>query len=479
MKESGWVGTPLEFSPKAPAIPSEAARSAGAVAAPGIAATVTERYVKACQADPDLRLALRQAPLPPLFADSFGKRLLSRPMFIEESAIRAFADDLATIFRLLVSLPARIFDGDMHRYCAAVGIPDRPATLMMRGATGRPPLFARPDAYHDGKNFRLLEFNLGSELGGMEFAAINRGLLQVQAFRDFAEENGLRFVDTAEIVAGVLRELAAPVAQTERPVVALMETTGGIAAHPIYRAVQEAMVRWGIDFRLGEVQDVRLEGGKLFLDDAPIDITLRFYAPSEILGCPRGPDVLEPIYRADENGKTLLFTRLESSLYCSKGGLAVLSDDRFRSVFDQHERTVIDRVIPWTRSLTTEQGNDLIDICRANRLRLIIKRCTGWGGAGAVVGSEVSDERWKEVLLACVNRGYVVQEIVRPVSEPVCDPETERVESWQANWGVFVTPHGYAGTMVRALKTGDGTVIALGNPGSRLTSVFTVPDGHR
>jgi hypothetical protein len=69
----------------------------------------------------------------------------------------------------------------------------------------------------------------------------------------------------------------------------------------------------------------------------------------------------------------------------------------------------------------------------------------------------------------------VVQEIVVPAAEPVYNPETEQVEDWRANWGIFVTDAGYGGAFVRALKPTDGSVISYSNPGTRGTCVFTHP----
>ena len=56
---------------------------------------------------------------------------------------------------------------------------ERLAELMRLGATGHPELYGRADAYHDGTSYKLLEFNVGSELGGIDAAQVNRALLNV------------------------------------------------------------------------------------------------------------------------------------------------------------------------------------------------------------------------------------------------------------------------------------------------------------
>jgi hypothetical protein len=434
---------------------------------------VTTSYIEACRTDRELLKSVSSATFPPLFTRSYEHLLLPRPLFIDDSLIRAFAADLVTVFHVLVSLPQRMFNGSIDDYCSAVGITGPLRELMTRGDdVESPPLFGRSDAYFDGDRFRLLEFNIGTELGGMDFGELNHALLRVPAFRAFAEEHGLTFVDTADVVAGELREQAARVTDSERPVVVLLETTGGLVQHFNFRSVAEAMCARGLDFRLGEVQDLGLRDGKLVLDGTPVDVAMRFYAAGEILDAPGGGALIDPVLRAHADGKTVLFTGLGSSLYNTKGGLALLGDELWRHMFSADEQRAIDRVVPWTRMLAHDGGTDLIDRCRAERDELIIKPSVGWGADGAARGSETDDRTWVAMLSQRMDQGYVVQRIVHPELEPVWDPDEPEPRDWAVNWGVFVTPGGYAGSFNRALKPQDGTIISFGNKGTRGTGVF-------
>jgi hypothetical protein len=440
---------------------------------------VLASYNESVQIDRELRESVRSASFPPLFTQSYEKILLSRPTFIGDSTVRQFANDLTDIFRILVSLPSLAFGGSVHDYCTAVGITGALRELMTRGddVTG-PPLFGRSDAYLTDQGFQLLEFNIGTELGGMDFAELNHALLKVPAFHAFAERHELAFVDTADVVAGVLREQAARVTDSDRPVVVLLETTGGLAHHFNFRSVAEAMCARGLDFRLGEVQDLRLRGGKLVLDGTPVDVAMRFYAAGEILEAPGGADLIDPVLRAHADGGTVCFTGLGSSLYNTKGGLALLRDSQVQATLTAGERATVDRVVPWTRMLC---GGDpgLLDRCRAERGDLIVKPSVGWGAAGAVRGADTDDRSWSALLGERLDRGYVVQRIVRPRLETVWEPDEPGPRDWAVNWGVFVTPHGYAGSFNRALKPEDGTIITFGNKGTRGTCAFTFPDGAR
>jgi hypothetical protein len=85
---------------------------------------ILARYVDACASDLELRGAARQLVLPPTYAASFGDLLLDRPMFVAEREVTSFADDLAALFGILVSIPGILFDGDLRRYCSALGMDD-------------------------------------------------------------------------------------------------------------------------------------------------------------------------------------------------------------------------------------------------------------------------------------------------------------------------------------------------------------------
>ncbi|MCX5206804.1 hypothetical protein OG897_36075 [Streptomyces sp. NBC_00237] len=442
---------------------------------------VTEKYVEECSApDSRLRHAAHEMNLPATYGESYGRLMLDRPLFASESEISGFAADLSGLFDILTSLPARLFGGDLRRYCDALGMDGRLAELMCRGASGRPPLYARADAYHDGSAFKLLELNIGSQLGGTDFAQLNRAFLDVPAFKEFAQEHRLGHIDTLARLTRTLRETGGTVTDGE-PVVALIEARGGIDAHRhVFDALREAMLDHGVRLLLGEVQELGERNGKVTLRGAPLDVVLRYFVASEVADDRAGQDSLDLLVRAHHAGRTVLYTPLEGAMFASKGSLALLHDPRTRETFSPAEHAVVDRVMPWTRLLgadrhTAAQHAELLDRCREQQEDLVLKPGVGHGGVGTVIGHEVTEEQWRQALLDRAAGDHVVQERVRPVPEPVVDAETGAVADWVANWGVFVDTGGYAGGFVRALKPDDGAVVAFANPGTRSTCVFTAP----
>ncbi|WP_327324806.1 hypothetical protein OG735_21545 [Streptomyces sp. NBC_01210] len=435
---------------------------------------VTETYNQQClNGKTGLLHAMARAEFPPLFHESCGHRLLPRPFFIDEPQMRGFAADIRSVFDLLTQLPDRLFGGDLDAYCKALGIPERQAALMCRFSGGEPVPYGRADIYHDGTSFKLLEFNVGSELGGADRAEIQRALLDVPDFRDFAEEQRLTYVHTGERIAAALRTAAAPLTGGADPVVALVEGDGGLAPYlHLVRSFQEMMQRLGIDLRVGEVSQIREQDGRLLLDGTPVDVVLRYFSAAQTVRTPGGEEAIEPILRAHEEGRVVLFTTFQSSLYANKGCLALLSDERGREAFTAAEQDLVDRVLPWTRELTPA----LVEHCREHREQLIVKPRADFAGSGIHVGWELTDPEWRQVLDETAGRGFIAQERVVPRREPVVSPETGRTEDWMAAWDVFLTPDGYAGSHIRALPYGEGAVVGMGaNPACRTSGPFLVP----
>jgi hypothetical protein len=443
---------------------------------------VTSSYLDRCLAgDRGLLDVMKhaRARFPAALAASCGDQLLPRPMFMDQAEMQACADALIRLFDLLVSLPDRLFDGDFGRYCQAINISPRNAALIKR-FPGPPALYGRADMYHDGHSLKLLEYNLDSVIGGTERSEISRLLLEVDAFRDFAGEHGLCYVHTGERVAQVLRQAAEPVTGGGTPVVAYVEWDGVLAGYMhLVLSFQEMMKRLGLDLVIGEISQLRSKAGRLFLHGKPVDVVLRYFSIDDITASPRGEDAVEPIFRAHEEGKVVLWTTMRSWQVFSKGCLALLSGSRSRDAFSPQERDLIDSILPWTRALANDAGDcrDVIDQCRDNRDDLILKPYGGYGGVGIIAGWKASDREWKQALLrAARDGGYVVQRRVVPRNEPVVNPATGAVENWLAVWDTYLTPGGYAGSRIRSLPAGDHGVINMkASDASRTTGVFCYP----
>ncbi|MFG2246088.1 hypothetical protein [Spirillospora sp. NPDC048823] len=426
---------------------------------------VTEKYLAACATEGGgLRDVMAEAEFPAVFTEAWEKYLLPRPLFSEEGRTRRAAADLAGLFTLMASLPDRLFDGDRRKFCAAIGADER-RTALMTALGGEPHLYGRADLYDDGTRFRLLEFNIGSELGGVDVSEVNRVLLAHPEFAEFAGEHGLSHVDTP---AAIARQFVRAT-QKEAPVVATLEAIGGLMAYePLHRSFQETMKRCGIELLLGEVDQVEVKGGRLFLHGRPIDLVLRYYSVNQLARDPRNDVHAETVMRAHEDGKVVLWTPLSSTMLSYKSCLPLISDPDLCGDLTPDENALIERILPWTRTLTP----GLVEQVRAEREELILKPFAGLAGRGIHAGWDQTDREWAETISDCLDRDHIVQRRVVPVREPVMDPASGAVQDWLVVWGLFVFPEEYGGASCRAVPSGGTSVVNLGSKGAKVASAF-------
>ncbi|MFI2431541.1 hypothetical protein [Streptomyces sp. NPDC018693] len=410
------------------------------------------------------------SPLPSIMAEvekdpklaNWTGSYLPRPLFVERREIEAFADDVLALFDVITSLPERLFDGDLDAYCAALSIDEGRKKLITRLGGTTPPRYGRADMYHDGTSFKLLEIGIASEVGGADRAGeIPRALLEAEPFARFAEQHGLGFTHTGQVVARALAEAGTAVADGREPVVALLEGPGGLANYASHwNTFRDVMRGCGLDFQVAEIGDLTFPGGKPHLGERPVDVILRCFTVEEIMGDPQGAELVEPVFRAHEEGSVVLFTPMESNLFANKACLALLSDPRHRDAFTPAERELIDRVLPWTRSLKDADA-DLMAYCREHREELILKPNAFYGGVGVIAGWTTPEDEWAKAVTAGAADGAIVQRRVIPRTEPLVNPETGRTEDWQAAWGLFYTPGGYAGAYARAVPAFESPVIGV------------------
>ncbi|HVK25689.1 MAG TPA: hypothetical protein VM677_30385 [Actinokineospora sp.] len=388
---------------------------------------------------------------------TLGYRYSPRPMFVPQSEMDAFAADVARAVDLVFDLPDRLFDGDLVRFHHALGTD--PGRLLGMADTSAPPRFGRVDAYHDGTGFKVLEFNVGSDVGGQDWVgAVPRALLGVPAFGSFAERNALAYTDTVTVVAELLRELGVAATGGRDPVVAMVGLPGDVDPGP-WLPFQLMLREAGFECHFCGLTDLRVRGGRVHLGDTPVDVVYRLFQTDHVIGDPDAVEIVEHLTRAHAEGDLVFFTPMRTEVFQNKSCMALLSDPRVALSAD--ERALVDRILPWTRALgpTALDDRDLVEQCRERREHLVLKPNSLYGGRGITAGWEVDDAEWWRALRAAAPGGAIVQERVVPRVEPLVNPATGESEPWEGCWGLYYTPAGgYAGGGCRLLPHGSARI---------------------
>ncbi|MFF7333625.1 hypothetical protein [Streptomyces sp. NPDC008150] len=399
-----------------------------------------------------------------MLAAFYKGTFMSRPVFLgHEERVRAF-HDVRTVLDAVESLPELLFGGDFAAFARAAGLSEPQVAAVVRGRGARMTRQVRADLFLQDGGFKVLEFNIGSSIGGMDNADLCRGLLEHPLLASFAEEHRLGYVDTLrEQVNNVLVECG--FAPGDRPVVALTDWPSYFENEVAY--MRQLCLRWqelGLDARPCHIGQLEARNGRVYLGDEPVDIVFRTFAISQILDA---PELLDPVLDAAERGEVKIFTPLDSAAYASKGSLAMLSDEDTRPLLTEEQRASVDRLLPWTRAVrpgqvTLEDGGraDLFDYAVENRRELVLKPNSLYGNRGVILGwtPDLTDAEWRELLDAAVGTPHIVQRRVRPTPELFPDEKGE-LRPWNLLWGMFSVANGYGGANVRATAAELGDVV--------------------
>jgi hypothetical protein len=405
-----------------------------------------------------------------LVAASYGGRCLPRPVFLAHHERTGLERQLNHLLTALEALPDRLFGGDRAAYARSLGLAGRQVAAVQRNPAARLTRLGRADLYHDGAGFRLMELNLGSTVGGLDNALLNRALLAHPMVAAFTSQHGLSYIDTlVELVDTLRAECEVPPGQ--RPLVAAVDLPEAFAQlEPQLRLGAAALEPLGLDVIPGHLGQLTMKDGRVYIAGRPVDVIYRIFLLSDLTR-PGGAELIEPVLRAVERGEVAMFTPIDTALYSSKAALAMLSDEANRHLLSADELASLDSLLPWTRMVRDEavtvdgEPADLREYALDRRDELVLKPASMYGGTGVVLGWRVDDNEWRSELDQAMGKAYVLQRRIRGVPEAFPGPDGP--EPWLLRWGVFSVHRGYGGASVAGSRDLAGGVLNLGVGTSR------------
>jgi hypothetical protein len=395
-----------------------------------------------------------------------GGRYLSRPLFIGQGEGERLNADLQHVRAALVSLPDRLYGGDLTAFGTAAGMTAAQISAVQRSQTGNVTQLARADLYSGASGLRLLEFNIGSTVDGIEAGNICQAMLQHPLLAEFAREHQLSYADTlGKHLSLILGETG--FAPGSFPMMAVVDWPDHFfRIRPFLHAMTRHWRTLGLDAHACHIGQLKTGGGRVTLRGRTVDIIFRIFLAEHLLE-PGGPALMDPVLDAVARGDVAMFSPLDGQLFASKMALAMLSDHANRHLFTPAEQAAIDRVLPWTRMVrpgpvTLEDGRtvDLLDYAASHPGDLVLKPALRHGGIGVVPGWDpgISAELWRGQLAKAADGPYVIQRRVRPVPELFPGEDGEPVP-WIVVWGVFTFAAGYGGVFARAFPESTGLTV--------------------
>jgi hypothetical protein len=414
-----------------------------------------------------------------------GLQYLSRPLFAEHAEVSRLHADVETLRAALVSLPDRLYGGDLAAFARAAGAEGYEISAITASRSDPVSPQARADLYEGPGGFGVMEFNMGSALGGMENADLCRTMLRHPVLAQFAAARRLGFADTMREQVANLRA-ATGFGPDSAPVVAVTDWPTSYAKR-LGPYMHQLALRWrefGLDAHACHLGELEVRGGRVWLAGRAVDVISRMFL-LEFLLEPGAAELMEPVLGAAARGEVAMFTPLDSELFGSKAGLAMISDERNRAEFSVAELAATRRLVPWTRlvrpgPVTLEDGQrvDLLDYAASHRDDLVLKPALRYGGQDVLPGwdAQASPQRWREQLGTAVNGPFVLQRRIRPVPELFPGTNGEQVP-WIVAWGLYTGVRGFCGIISRAGTVSSGLTVLNVSAGAHIgCCLYTEPD---
>lgn len=438
---------------------------------------LVERFDAALLADTgqgreQLRLLEQRAANDPNLHTAVRSPFLLRPTFLHAPEKESLERDIGALSRLMLSLPERLFGGDVGKMCDVLGFSPGQRAAIEATWSDADVILTRADILRDAVGFKVVEVNLHASLGGIDCGPWHRAFLELPFFADLVAAEQLTYVDPVDGVAGALRTAGRKRGLGSFPSVALVDwpTSYPHLAARLDRLAKLLRLR-GLDAFSAHAGQLRHRAGHLYAGNRRVDILYRIFVIEDL---PDNPALLGPILAAHRAGNLVLAMSFLAELVGNKGCLALLSDPAHDSDLDTAERALVQRIVPWTRFV--KQGGvtwrtrkvDLETLCDEARNELVLKPVGGYAARGVVPGWTREPAAWRAAVAGAVGKPWVLQERVEPVPERMPRVSADGIDfiEFDANWGVFGVAGTYNGTMIRAIPSAHRDVISTSNGAS-------------
>jgi hypothetical protein len=332
----------------------------------------------------------------------------------------------------------------------------------------------RLDAFVQDHEIKFVEYNAENPSSLTDQAGLNKILMEVGAMRDIATRYSLTQFGPAERLLESLLSTFREWGGSDLPNIAILDWTDLPTADE-FVLLRDFFVSRGISTVICSPEQLEYEKGRLRCGEFPIDLVYKRVIINELLE--RCSDS-HPLISAYLAGDVCLVNSFRCKLVHKKACFELLTDEANAGWFTPCERDVIQRTVPWTRSVSQRKTQyrgrevDLVEYVRKQPSQFILKPNDDYGGRGVMFGDRASTAEWEIALSRALEDDYVVQEKVdlRTESFPVFDECGWAMQPMYVDTNPFLFSGRVEGAMVRL---SDSPVVNVTSGGGE-TGFFVV-----
>lgn len=309
-------------------------------------------------------------------------------------------------------------------------------------------ILARADIVRTAEGFKLIELNLGSQIGGMYYGSLPRLV-------GFAQQHDV-LKGWCEYVLNRLDEPGSMV---------FTDSVAGVKWMSPYckQLSRELALHTGVETPLVSCEAFIYRGGKLYAGGREVKVIYSWLSDLEwYLQQPQ----TQPLIRALQDGCADLLMSPLAPVFADKGLFSMLWQMCQEGSLSVEQSAFLHAYVPFTQSLECADSHWL----HSEQKRLVIKPTDGYGGHGVVVGSEVTAKTWqaliKDRLLQFEEKRYVVQLLAPALPQQVrvgCKSGSSSNAESHVVWGAFAQGDNYLGAYARSKPCSSSLVINQGN----------------
>ena len=292
---------------------------------------------------------------------------------------------------------------------------------------------ARLDSFLTDETYSFVELN-GESPAGIAYGDAAFAIFQeLPVMKRFAETYSVRRFDGSPLMLKVLLDCHQEFLgrKPDRPPHIAIVDLKGMPTQKEFELFREYFVSQGCLSIIASPDELEFTNGRLRALDFEIDIVYKRLLVNEYLPIMKEQPALIDAYRA---GAVCMVNGFRSKIIHKKALFAVLTDARFKTLFNSNEQQMIAGHVPWTRKVRAGKSDyygdeiDLLKFISDRRDRLVLKPNDDYGGHGIYIGWNTDEIGWDEAIHnALANGDYLVQERVQTAREtfPALTPDDQ------------------------------------------------------
>ncbi len=392
------------------------------------------------------------------------------PTFINQHTREQFKNASTNVFKLIRSLPSRLFNNDPEKISQYFGIPKKEIKYQLEFANQADfnTMLSRGDFVMTDTGVKCLECNICASLGGWEITYLQNFYANVPFIAEFLQRKRPKISNTDILIilfTHIIQTIRAKFGDSldQFNTVVMMQLSSkwenramqeSFLTNPYQRVLAMNNLKGNIAFC--KSYELKLSGNTLYHNNKSVHAVIEM-----TFG-----DISPDMYKAYMANKLCLFNGPMTTLLSNKFNISLLSEHQESDLFTQAERDAIKSSIPWTRKVVpgvttyNSQEVNLGDFILANKDNLVIKPNGELGGKGVSVGRFTSQADWDaSVKKAMTETQWLVQEFVGSMAY-MYQNGPSGAALFRLIWGLFVFGDNYGGEWVRLLPvTSDKGVI--------------------